>query len=637
MSRSPHPPHPLADAPFERFAAVRLFGRLAYSPDGERLAYLANTSGQHNLWTQPVGPVGGGRPRQLTAFEAWRVKNFQWSPDGGRIAFTADHHGDEMDQVFVLDAAGGWPRRLTAEPEVQYHLAGWTPDGTRLVLSANDREPSEMDPLLLDPDSGARERLLTGGAYYAAEVSPDGRWLLLMEHKGNTDQDLILLELASGRTRPCTPHEGEVVFHPGPWKRDASGFYLVTNAEGEFNALASYDVERDAWEVIHAPDCDVEGVALARDGSVALVAENRDGASRLVGRRLPGGGELPLPELPMGVASQFDVAPGGERAALLFARPDEAANIYELPLTAPEGVAGEPSERSGSGGGAGGALRALEQSMLGGFARGELAQPELLRFASFDREVPAWLYRPAGPGPHPVAVSVHGGPEAQERPGYPYAGLYQFLLSRGIGVLAPNIRGSTGYGKSYQQLIHRDWGGAELEDIRHAAEFLRAQAWVDASRLAIFGGSFGGFVTLSALTRLPEYWALGVDLVGPSNLITFVDSVPPHWKRYMERWVGDPERDREALEARSPITHVERIRAPLLVIQGANDPRVVQAESDQMVERLRARGLEVEYYVDPEGGHGPADRQGMLRWMGRVAHYLSSRLTGEGANEAAAD
>lgn len=225
-----------------------------------------------------------------------------------------------------------------------------------------------------------------------------------------------------------------------------------------------------------------------------------------------------------------------------------------------------------------------------------------------------------------MVLSIHGEPEAQERPEYAYTGLYQYLLSRGIGVLAPNIRGSTGYGISYQKRIHRDWGGAELEDIRHAAEYLRTLAWVDASRLAIFGGSFGGFATLSALARLPEYWAAGVDLVGPSNLVTFLESVPPCWRPTMRNWLGDAEADRDFLLERSPITYVERIRAPLLVIQGANDPRVVQAESDQLVEGLRQRGLDVTYYVDERGGYGPASREDGKRWMRMIAEYLEAKL-----------
>jgi dipeptidyl aminopeptidase/acylaminoacyl peptidase len=212
-----------------------------------------------------------------------------------------------------------------------------------------------------------------------------------------------------------------------------------------------------------------------------------------------------------------------------------------------------------------------------------------------------------------------------------YNGLYQYLLNRGFGILAPNIRGSSGYGKTYQKLIHRDWGGAELGDIEHAAKYLQSLDWVDTNRICVYGGSFGGFATLSAVTRLPGYWALGVDLVGPSNLLTFVNSVPPHWRSFMRGWVGDAEDDREMLVERSPITYVDQVRVPMLVIQGAKDPRVVKAESDQMVERIRKNGGDVRYYVDEQEGHGATRRENSVKWMKMVAEYIEEYLLDEPA------
>jgi len=169
-------------------------------------------------------------------------------------------------------------------------------------------------------------------------------------------------------------------------------------------------------------------------------------------------------------------------------------------------------------------------------------------------------------------LSIHGGPEAQERPTYNYWGFYQYLLNLGIGVIATNVRGSTGYGISYQKLIHRDWGGGELKDFEWAAKHAQSLDWVDPQRLGVFGGSFGGFATLSCVSRLPQCWSAAVDIFGPTNLLTFTRSVPDFWKRIMKEWVGDPEEDAEMLTERSPITYVSDIRAPLLVIQGANDP-----------------------------------------------------------------
>ncbi len=254
--------------------------------------------------------------------------------------------------------------------------------------------------------------------------------------------------------------------------------------------------------------------------------------------------------------------------------------------------------------------------------------PELVDYPTHDgRSIPAWLYRPAGDGRHPVVLSIHGGPEAQERAEYMYSGLYQYLLSHGIGVLAPNVRGSTGYGSSYQRLIHRDWGGAELGDFEHAVRHLAALDWVDAKRIAVFGGSFGGFAALSCMSRLPALFAAGVSIVGPSNLVTFAKAVPPTWRALMNVWVGDPETEADFLLSRSPITYVDQIVAPLFVIQGANDPRVVQAESDQIVNALRDRGVEVRYDVYPDEGHGFTKRANEIKAIGDVGAFLVEHLT----------
>ena len=589
---------------FEQFAATRTFGTLAYSSSGERLFYIANTTGQNNLWALPSG---GGFAEQLTSFADERLTDFSVSPGGQQLVFLADRHGDEMMQVWRLPTGGGWPERLTDAPEAQFSLGEWL-DDKRVVVTANDQEPSEQHPQLLDITTGERQRLLTGGLFYGATTAPAGDRVLIMETISNTDQNLYVYDVSTGEKVLATPHKGETIYLPGPWTE--GGFYLLTNEGREFTGLAFYSLAEGKWSYVFTPEHDVEKVVLSRDRKLLVSVINEAGASQLHAVDLEHDQELTLPRLPYGVVGQLDVHPSGEKLALLLGTATEADNIFELSF-------------------ASGELRALEHSMLGGIEKSDLLEPELISYSSFDRDVPAWLYRPKSPeGRVPVVLSIHGGPEAQERPSYRYGynGLYQYLLSRGIGVLAPNIRGSTGYGISYQKLIHRDWGGGELEDIRHAADYLRSLDWVDPEQIAIFGGSFGGFATLSALTRLPDYWATGVDLVGPSNLVTFVQSVPPFWRSIMREWVGDAEDDRDFLLSRSPITYIDDIRAPILVMQGANDPRVVQAESDQMVEALRQRNHDVTYYVDEKSGHGPSSRADGVRWMKMIAEYLEDKL-----------
>ncbi|WP_273382329.1 alpha/beta hydrolase family protein, partial [Symbiobacterium thermophilum] len=347
----------------------------------------------------------------------------------------------------------------------------------------------------------------------------------------------------------------------------------------------------DRWSYVLTADWDIEGVALSADQRLMAYVVNEAGRSvvRVIERE--SGRPVDLPALPSGVI--LDVRFAGRdsrnRLFLQMATYKEAATIYLLDIDA-------------------GTLTRITESMLGNIPEEVFVAPELVYIDAFDGlRIPAWLYRPHGiqPGQKvPALLSIHGGPEAQERPGYNYGGFYQYLLSQGVAVLAPNIRGSTGFGIDYQKRIHRDWGGAELKDIEACNRYLRSLDWVDGDRIGVWGGSFGGFATLSAATRLPDLWACACDFCGPANLITFVQSVPPHWKPIMKAWVGDAEEDREFLIERSPITYVDQIKAPLMVVQGAMDPRVVKAESDQMVERLRALGREVEYLVFEDEGHG---------------------------------
>lgn len=599
---------------YPQFAATRIYWPyVAYSPDGQHIAHITNTTGQFNLWTIPSG---GGIPRQLTAFTDNTARGMAWSPDGEQLAFIADQNGDEFHQVYLIGKDGGWPEQLTHSMEAQHQLSteAFSPDGKTLVYAANDDKPENVSVILRDVATGETRRPIPqDGVFFPASWSPDGRKIAIMEFLSNTNQTIWILDVETNELTNATPHEGEVIFFPGSWASDSSGFYLLTDAEREFKGLAFYSLADGKWEWVETPEHDIDNVVVSKDGRVLVWEENVDGASKLFGRNLSTGERLPMPDLPLGVVGTFDITPDGSKAALVIGRPTEALNLYEIDLQT-------------------GALTQLGQSMLGGIPDSEMVQPELVSFPTFDgRMIPAWLYRPRGQGHFPVVLSIHGGPEAQERPTYAYNGLYQYLLSRGFGILAPNIRGSTGYGKTYQKLIHRDWGGAELKDIEAAAKYLRTLDWVDSNRLAVYGGSFGGFATLSALTRLPEYWAVGVDLVGPANLITFVNSVPPFWKPTMKQWVGDAEEDREMLIERSPITYVDNIRAPMLVIQGAKDPRVKKAESDQMVERIRQRGGDVRYYVDENEGHGTTRRENSIKWMGMIADYLEEYLLDEPA------
>lgn len=595
---------------FEQFVAVRRFQpTLTFDPDGRSILFVTDISGQFNLWRTPVE---GGWPEQLTASEDETVRSVTVSPDGETIVFTADRHGDEFHQIYALPGGGGWPERRTDADQVQHFVSqeGWTADGSKLAFAANSRTPSDMEVWIRDSASGEIRSLFGEGMFaMPAGWSPDGSRLLAVDVRSNTDSSVFLLDPETGAADELTPHEGETKFFPGPWAADGSGFYLAADEGREFTGLAFYRLADRAYEWVETPEADVEAIAGSDDGSRLAWLVNEQGWSRLYLRNLETGEttKADLPDASPIFQTALALSPDGSHAALLLSQPRRTQELF---------VVDTDTGRS----------RRLTDSMLGGLDESELVAPVLVSYATFDgRDVPAWLYRPPGAnGPVPAVLSIHGGPEAQERP--VYQALYQYLLSRGIAVLATNIRGSTGYGKSYQRLIHHDWGGGELEDLRHAAEWLREQDWVDSERLAAFGGSFGGYATLMCVTRLPEYWRTAVEFFGPSNLVTFSKAVPPTWRRFMNVWVGDPDTEQDFLLERSPITYVDAVRAPLLVIQGATDPRVVKPESDQMVEQLRGLGREVEYVVFDDEGHGFTKRRNMTEAFRLAADWLEQRL-----------
>ena len=598
---------------FSQFTAIRRFmPALAFSPDGSEIAYSVNTSGQYNLWRQSSY---GGWPYQLTLSSGQAVRQIVWSPDGTTIAFTADNDGDEFTKIYEIPATGGLPKPVAVTEQVQHFLADWSPDGSQLAFAANDRVPTDQDVIVRETAGGDERTLMEGGLLQPVAWSPDGTRLLVVEAFSNTNMNVHLLETATGAATNLTEHEGEVLNVPVGWTADGSGFFFISDEGREFSALFFHDLASGDRATVAAPDWDIEDATISRDGRWLAWSVNEDGYSRLFLRDLGKGLDSPAVPIAMpdGTLSGFALAPTGTMLGVLWAQPTHPTEVFVVDLETMT-------------------LHQITESALGGLDETTLVRPELIRYPTFDgREIPAWLYRPhpdtvPDGGKAPIVLSIHGGPEAQERPTYAYAGFYQYLLSRGIAILAPNVRGSTGYGKTYQKLIHHDWGGNELKDFEAAVQYLHGLDWVDRDRIAVYGGSFGGFATLSCVSRLPNYWAAAVDIVGPSNLVTFAKAVPPTWRRMMAQWVGDPETEADFLMERSPITYVDQIVAPLFVIQGANDPRVVKPESDQIVAKLRARGIDVRYDVYEDEGHGFTKRENEQKAFRDMADFLEEHL-----------
>jgi len=603
--------------PYERYAQHWSYGDIAWRAPGE-LVFTANITGIFNLWRQKVGAHGErGYAEPLTAYTDHSVRAVVPAPDGRWVYFMADQDGDEQMQIFRVPGEGGDPEAITADRKVRHDLAlgAVDPAGRRLLYCDNGRTPSDMDVVLFDLVRRSTVRPLPEGNVWAGPTwDPTGRRFFALQTPSNLRVQSFVHDLAKGTTVEVVPHETDEWAAAEAWTKDGRGLLIRTDIGREFKQLELVDVATGKRKIVAAPKADVEAVRYWPRTSTLVYSVNHEGSSRLYAGRL-GGRYHRITALPAGClyaywGSPMVISPDGRAAAAMWESGSRPTDIVWFPL-------------------AGGRMVRLSESMVGGVPDAPLPGPKLVRYPTFDgRRIPAFYYLPKRrpTTPMPAVLSIHGGPDAQERPSWMYWGFYAWLNAHGIAVLAPNIRGSTGYGKSYQKLIYHDWGGAELKDLRAAAEWPRSRPEVDPSRLGVFGGSFGGFATLSCVTRLPEYWKVGVDLVGPSNLLTFVKTVPPYWVRSMDQWVGNPEREPEFLRERSPITYIDNVRADLLVVQGANDPRVNKAESDQMVNRLRALGRQVEYIVFEDEGHGFTRRANQLLALGRCGQFLVDHL-----------
>ncbi|QFG22899.1 S9 family peptidase [Actinomadura sp. WMMB 499] len=578
---------------------------LALSPDATLVAYSGNTSGQYDLW---IVPATGGESRRLTDLAGQAVRNVAWSPDGKYLVFTADREGDEQYRLYRVGVDDEQPIDISTGPHCQRVLASspFDASGRFLAYAANDRDRAVQDVLVRDLDDDSERRFIPppGVVFEPAEISPDGRWLLTAGFRSNSDVALYLIDLQSKAEPFCvTSRHGEGLYEPGPWMADSSGFHLITDRWGEFKAVGRYLIDEGTLEPVVQHDWDVEHIDAA--GDTLLWSVNQDGRSILHARH--DGEPLPIPPLPSGVITAGALAPGASPVAVLL---DSATRPTEIVVLAPED-----------------GPRYLTDTRPPAIKTITAVEPESVVYpASAGRRVHALLYRPNQPGPHPVVLSIHGGPEAQERPRYARRGLYQYLLDRGVAVFAPNIAGSTGYGRSHQRLIYRDWGGIDLDDLDHATRYLQDAPDLDADRVAVMGGSYGGFAALSCLARLPFTWAAGVSICGPTNLLTLAQACPPTWRHFVDVVLGNPETDAQHLTDRSPVTYADNITAPLLILQGARDPRVPQAESDQLVHRLRSRGVDVLYNVYADEGHGFTNRANEVQAHEEIADFLIRHL-----------
>ena len=600
-------------------ATIQQYYNIASSHNGKWLSngdfvYLSTESGVSQIWEADPRT---GETKQLTFFQE-RVLKLYVSPAGDQIFFSMDHGGNEQEQLYFLNPATGETKALTDNDKARHQLGGVLPDKKTVVFSCNGRNPANFDICCLNMDEGTVQILYQNSDNYnmPAALSADGRYFLYNKLKAQSDNCLWMLDLQTQSAEKIDP-EGTFAQYISPvFTPDSKGIYLLTDKGSEFIYLAYYDIAAKTLKKIHEDPWDIESLALSRDGKYLAMLVNRDGYSDLKIMDTATGAFQNIPRPPKGVSGYYGMSwsYAGYQLLLTVTSGSRPSDVWMVDLAAD-------------------CAAKLTHTSLQGISKEELTEPELYHYTSYDGlNVPYWFYRAVGSGdagPAPVVIDIHGGPEGQERP--MFDPLKEYLASQGFSIVAPNVRGSVGYGKSYHHLDDVEKRMDSVHDIESLVGHLVECGQADPDRIAVMGGSYGGFMTLASITEYPTLWAAAIDIVGISNFETFLTYTAEYRRAHRESEYGSLEHHRDVLRRVSPIHKVDRIVSPLMVIHGANDPRVPVEEAEQIVESLQKRGVPVEYLCYADEGHGLSKRKNQLDCYPQVVSFLKKYLsTGKG-------
>jgi dipeptidyl aminopeptidase/acylaminoacyl peptidase len=585
----------------EQFKEVVQLSGLSFSHDGKRILFSSNATGIYNVYSVAVS---GGKPAQLTHSTTRAMYAVSSFPHDDRVLVMHDREGDENDHLYVEE------RDLTPGGNSEASFKGWNAGGTAFFYSGNARDPKVNDVYRVDLADFARTMIFKNdGAFSVNTVSPDGRWIALTKSSEPNDQDIYLHDTKSGMTKLITQHSGAVMNRPQTFDASSRFLYFLSDEGTEYQHLRRVDVEPAHVDVIDRADGDVAFVRLSRDGALRVEEIDRDGSGEMHVTDQRSGRALPLPLAGLNISSAV-IAPAGNAIAFYAERDSSPSNLYLFDLKSR-------------------LVKKLTNTLTASIDPADLVDGTMIRFRSFDGlSIPALLYKPKEIATKaPAVVWVHGGPGGQMAHGY--FSLIQYFVNHGYVFLGVNNRGSGGFGKAFKALDVRRHGREPLRDCIEAKRYLATLPYVDASRIAIAGESYGGYMTLAALTFYPDEFAAGVDFYGPSNWIRTLEAIPPSWESYrksLEAEMGDPVKDRVMLEEISPFFHPERITKPLMIEQGGHDPRVAKGDTDGFVETLRKHGVAVDYVVYPDEGHGLTKRKNQIDAFRAALQFLDRAL-----------
>ena len=556
----------------------------------------------------------------LTSSDDNAVYAQSFFPDDDRVLITSDSGGNEIYHVYVRETDGTLTD-LTPGEEVRASFVGWRDDGEVFYIQTNERDPQTNDLYAYSTADYSREMIFENDGKDIADISPDGRWLALSKDRTNADSNIYLVDFLADDTEPqlITEHEGDISYGVYDFTADSETLIYATNEHGEFNQAWTYNLASGEKHPLIEADWDVSFVFDSPTGRYLVSAINADAMT-----------DLTIMDNETGEAVELKGIPDGELGQIRFDRDEETIAFGVNTDTSPFNlyVAGLSD----------GEATRLTNALPEAIDEDDLVTAEVVRYESFDGlEIPSIFYMPkqaSADDPVPALVWVHGGPGGQSTRGY--SATIQHLVNHGYAVLAANNRGSSGYGKTFFHMDDKNHGEKDLQDIVYGRKYLEGVEGIDPEKIGVLGGSYGGFMVAAALAFEPEVFDVGVNIFGVTNWVRTLESIPPWWGSFRDALydeMGDPATDIERLRRISPLFHADQITKPMLVIQGANDPRVLQVESDELVEAARANGATVEYVLFPDEGHGFQKRENRIKASEAYVDFLNTYLKGEAPDE----
>ncbi|PCI61763.1 MAG: S9 family peptidase [Kordiimonadales bacterium] len=560
----------------------------SFSPDGKSILVTSDESGVFNSYA--VNAETGERT-QLTASRSSSNFGLTYFPGDARMLFTADGGGDELNHIWVRELDGSI-RDLTATEKTKASFAGWSANKSEFYISTNERDARAFDLYAYKADGYTRRMVFENtDALALSGGSRDGRWLALTKSRTSADSNVYLVDLEKGGVpKLVTEHTGNIAYGSYGFTPDSEWLILSTNEHGEFNQAWAYNMLDGRMAEYATADWDISFVGFSKTGKYKYVGVNADAQTELAITEMATGKAVTMPA-PDGNVSGLRFTPDDSQVAFMLASDTSPSDLYTVKL------------------GTDISAKRLTTALNPEINQADLVASTVIRYDSFDgTKIPSILYRPKGASADakvPAVVLVHGGPGGQTRRGY--RAMVQHLVNHGYAVLGANNRGSSGYGKTFNHMDDKRHGEGDLQDIIMGRKYLESLDWIDGDKVGIMGGSYGGYMVAAALAFEPEAFEVGVNIFGVTNWVRTLKSIPPWWESFRESLydeMGDPATDEERHRRISPLFHTEHINKPLLVIQGANDPRVLQVESDELVAKVKANGVPVEYILFPDEGHG---------------------------------